>query len=283
MIKDEAGELYRALGRPPPEVLATDDPLTFVRDVRAVARPGTLQLVIGGCVLFMLAVAALMVWPAPRTFLPPVAALGVLAWFLVTLVGLEGVGRPGLPLRVRLLPPVLLAVLCMGTGMAAFGTPMAAAQGAALVVILYGARIASGLLVGDLAGRLTLRRRGLAVPLLGNPTIGRSLLARLDDRARRSARPSGTGSNRCRRPRRTSGPRRRGSTRCSTGCRSGSSASELRPLLGRTVPDWRQGALRRGCDLAAPPRLRGGRAGARPRCRRRHAVRRRPGGAGRDW
>ena len=30
---------------------------------------------------------------------------------------------------------------------------------------------------------------------------------------------------------------------------------ELHPLLGRTVPDWRQSALRRGRDLAVPPRL----------------------------
>ena len=100
MIEDQAANLYRALGRRPPRVLATDDPLTFVRQVRALARPGMPQLVIGGCVAFMLAVAAMMVWPAPRMFLPPVVAIGVLSYFLVTLVGLEGVGRPGLPHRL---------------------------------------------------------------------------------------------------------------------------------------------------------------------------------------
>ena len=254
MIEEQAAELYRALGRPPPQVLATDDPLTFVRYVRAVARPGSLQLVIGGCIVAMLAMAAPMLWPAPRASPAPVAAVAGLAWFLVTLVGLEGVGRPGLPLRVRLLPPVLLAILCMGTGMAAFGTPMAAAQGAALVVILYGVRIASGLVVGDLVGRLTLRRRGLAIPLLGSPVIGRSLVARLatalDDpeaeRHRVELLPALPPEERAAAAKLDAVLDR---------LPFWLERHELRPLLGRTVPDWRQSALRRGRDLADPPRL----------------------------
>ena len=31
MIEDKAASLYQARGRPPPRVLATDNPLTFVR------------------------------------------------------------------------------------------------------------------------------------------------------------------------------------------------------------------------------------------------------------
>lgn len=254
MIEEAAADLYRALGRPPPRVLATSDPLAFARYVRAVARPGTSQLVVGGCVVIMLWVAVLLVWPEPRAFLPPVAAMGGLAYFLVTLVGLEGLGRLCLPLRVRLLSPVLLSVLGMGAGAAAFRTAMAAAQGAALVVVLYGVRIASGLLVGDLAGRLALRRRGLAVPLLGSAVIGRSLVARLEtaladpEAERRSVEPLPAPSP----------EERAAAARLDAMLDRLPSWLErhaLRPVLGRAVPDWRQGALRRGRDLAAPPRL----------------------------
>ena len=254
MIEDQAAALYRALGRPPPWVLATGDTLTFVRYVRAVARPGTSQLVLGACIVVMLLVSALMVWPVPRALLPPVAAMGVLAWFLVTLVGLEGVGRSGLPLPVRLLPPALLAVLSMGIGTAAFGTQMAAAQGAALVVILYGVRIASGLIVGDLAGRLALRRRGLAVPLLGSPVIGQSLVARLG-----SALDDPEAERRRVGPLPALSPEERAAAARLDALLDRLpfwlERHALRPVLGRAVHDWRQGALRRGRDLATPPRL----------------------------
>ena len=223
MIEEHAGDLYRALGRPPPRVLATDDALMFVRYVRAVARPAMSQRVVGGCVLAMLAMAAPMLWPAARVSLPPMVAVGGLAWFLATLVWLEGAARPSLPLPVRLLPPALLAVLAMGVGLAAFGTPLAAARGAALIVILYGVPVAAGLMMGALGARLALRRRG---------SLSRCSPALSSARAcgfgsiplSTTPGPRGGGLSRCRRLLLRSGPQWHGSKPCSRGCRSGSRA-----------------------------------------------------------
>ena len=104
MLEDRAAERYRALNRLPPRVLAADDPLTFFRCVRALGRPSTVQLVLGGLLTILLFAVLLVGQPAARAPLPPALGIGVTVYMLAMVAWLEGFARVGVQVWLRLLP-----------------------------------------------------------------------------------------------------------------------------------------------------------------------------------